>query len=446
MKKRVIICLSMVIVALAAIGVGVYFFLFNTPKNIFVKAVNNSINELIEDGKSTLLGNIDYKTLKVTTDTKVDATVSDQKYNVAVTGDFAFDKSNNKMSTALSILGNNQKILDLEALLENSKIYFKIPDLMKTFYFNDLGFDTSKTISKDDIKYLRELALKEFFDSLDNKDFIKSKEKLDLDGNVPTVKLSLELDEQKAKDISIRILEKIKSDEESMKILQKLNKDIKETNIDEALKTIKETKADGGESLIYTIYVAKGDRIVRHEFAPKSKSDSEANKYKVLIDSYKNSDGYKTRKLAAVEDGKDLATFEVKGTSKTDSVITINVAGMVSGEGTLVRKDNEESVSLAISMSGIKLGDIKASIVKDADKKFTCNLAINSNIPGTLNATISSSDKLSFDEALTPVDVTGSKDIKEMTQAEMQIIENTITQRIMKAFPTLVKTASNLNL
>ena len=133
MKKRVIICLSMVIVALAAIGVGVYFFLFNTPKNIFVKAVNNSINELIEDGKSTLLGNIDYKTLKVTTDTKVDATVSDQKYNVAVTGDFAFDKSNNKMSTALSILGNNQKILDLEALLENSKIYFKIPDLMKTF-------------------------------------------------------------------------------------------------------------------------------------------------------------------------------------------------------------------------------------------------------------------------------------------------------------------------
>ena len=85
-------------------------------------------------------------------------------------------------------------------------------------------------------------------------------------------------------------------------------------------------------------------------------------------------------------------------------------------------------------------------MVKDADKKFTATTAINANVPGTVTASITSTDKLSFDETLTFPDVSGSKDVNTMTEAEMQKIETTLYQRLMKAFPKLVSKVDGLSL
>lgn len=437
MKKRLAIILSILIVAFAAIGVGLYFY-FGSTKSVFTKAVTKSINELLDED-SSMLKDINYNTLSVNTKTDVNVVVDKDKYNASINGDVRYNKATNKIISDLSLLGNSKKIVDFTAVLDSSKLYIKIKDLMKQFYYLNVPVDSSSTAEEKDIKYVRELVQKSFFNELKEEDFTKSNEKITLDKEVSVKKISLKLDSKRINTIMKKVLEDIKKDKKAMSIIQKISKDITEESIDKSIKEIDEeiSKLDNKDYVLYTIYVSGSDNVVRHEFSINSSEQQIINDYKLIINNYDNNSGYKTRELLLNIKEKTFAKISSVGTSKTTSTLTI-ISDVINGSGTITRSDNEEIISLKLDMQGMDLGTITFSMKKVSDKEYSFNFNLDAKIL-TYSAKINSENKILLNAEITDVDVKNAKEYSTMTEAEQNKIMSTIMMNVAKAFPSLVQ-------
>ena len=433
-NKKLIIFLSIAIVALAGVGVGLYFY-FNSPKRIFVRSLTNTINEIREESENRLLYNLKYDTLKVTTKTTGSLSMNTEKYDIAVNGDFAYDKVAKKVNANLGILGNNQSIVDLNAALDNTKVYFQIKDLMKNFYFVDTGVDFFNTIDQKDLDYLLDIVKNTFFGELTDKDFTKSSEKVELDNTVSVTKLDLKLDEKRVKEIIEKVLESVKGDKKAISIIQKLSKDFKETDIDKAIESMKKVETSNKDYLLYSVYV-KGNNIVRHEFSSNLEG-SVANKYKLVINDYTNKSGYKNRDFIVMDNSKEVGRVAVKGTSKNKYELSIT-SDMVTASGTMIKDKEKESVDLSVSASGMQLGTLSYSVAKSSSTQYDFDMKIDFNVL-TYKLNLVSNNKLLLNEKVEALDVSNSKDSSTMTEQEQATIITAIYTRLAKAFPSLMK-------
>ena len=437
MKKRLAIVLSILIVAFAAIGVGLYFY-FGSTKSVFTKAVTKSINELLDDDSSMLKG-IDYNTLSVNTKTDVNVTLDKDKYSTSINGDVRYDKTINKIISELSLLGNNKKIVDFTAVFDNSKLYVKIKNLMKDFYYIDVPVDSSSKVEDKDVKYLRELIQKSFFNELKEEDFTKSNEKITLDKEVSVKKISLKLGSKRINTIIKKVLEDIKKDKKAMSIIQKISKDITEDSIDKSIKEIGEeiSKLDNKDYILYTIYVSGSDNAVRHEFSINNNEKQTINDYKLIVNVYDNNVGFKTKELFLNMKEKPLVKISSVGTSKNTSTLTIT-SDVITGEGTFTKSDSEESINLALNMQGMNVGTVSFSIKKASNKEYSVDFNVEAKLL-TYSAKIASKNKLLLNEQINDVDVKKAKEISTMPQAEQNKIMSTIIMNVAKAFPSLVQ-------
>ena len=439
MKKRLAIILSILVVAFAAIGVGLYFY-FGSTKAVFTKALTKSINEVFEDSPSMLRG-IKYDTLKVTTKNNIDVTLDKDKYSGSINGTIAYDKATKKIISDLGIVVNKEKILDFNTLFEGSKLYFKIKDLMNTYYYLDVPVDSTSTttIEENDIKYVKDLVQKSFFGSLKESDFTKSDEKITLDKEVSTKKISLKLTSKRVNEISKKVLEDIKSDKKAMSIIQKVDKELTGESITNYIKEIDDQagKLSEKDYLLYTIYIVDNDNIVRHEMSASSEEDSTINNYKLVINTYKNASGFKTREVLFNIMNKPFVKISMVGTSKDSSNITIT-SDVISGNGTYTKNSNEESISIKLTMQGMDIGTISMKLSKISNTEYSYSLNINAGLL-SYKAAITSENKILLNEKVTDIDVKNAKKVETMSQAEMNKIMTTIMMRVAKAFPSLMQ-------
>ena len=439
MKKRLAIILSILIVAIGAIGVGLYFY-FGSTKAVFTKALTKSINEVF-DGSPSMLKDMKYDTLKVTTKNSVDVVLDKDKYSGTVNGDIFYNKAAQKIISGLSVVGNKEKILDFNAVFEGSKLYVKIKDLMNAYYYLDTPVDSSSTTSvvKNDIKYVKDLVQKSFFGSLKESDFSKKDEKIKLDKEVNTKKISLKLTSKRVSEIAKKILEDIKSDKEAMGIIQKAIKDFTEESINKSIKEVSEmtTGVNDSDYVLYTIYVSGNDNIVRHELSTYSVKDKTINDYKLIVNVYENSNNFKTKELIVSIKDKPFAKISIVGTGNDTSIITIT-SDVISGNGTIIRSNNEESINLDLSMQDMNVGSIGMKLSKISTTEYNCNININAGLLG-YKAVIVSDNKILLNEKIDDVDVKNAKQLNTMTEAEQNKIMTTIMMRIAKAFPSLMK-------
>ena len=437
MKKRLAIILSILAVAFCAIGVGLYFY-FGSTKNVFTKAVTKSINEFLSSDSNMLKG-INYNTLKMTTKTGIDVELDKDKYSASIDGDITYNKATNKVIGDLSILGGNKKIMDLSTVLDSSKLYVKINDLMKNYYYLDVPFDSSSTIEEKDITYVRELIQKGFFNNLEEKDFTKVDENIVLDKEFKVKKISLKLDYNRVNSILKEILKDIKKDKKAMSIMQVVSKDITEDSIDKCIKELDDenSKVDQKDYILYAIYISGKDNVLRHEISLNSSEDKSLNDYKLIINSYTNNSGFKTRELVLNMSDKEFAKISIVGTSKNVSTLTIT-SDVISGSGTITNSDTENSISLKLNMQSMDIGTINMSLTKVSDKEYSYKFNVDAGLL-TYKVKVNSENKILLNENVTDIDVNNAKIISSMTKDEQNKIVSTIMTRIAKAFPKLIK-------
>ena len=437
MKKRLAVFLSVLIVAFAAIGVGLYFY-FGSTKSVFTKAVTKSINELL-DGNSNILKGIDYNTLSINTRTDVNVVLDKDKYSAFINGDVHYNKTTNKIISDLSLLANNEKIVSFTAVLDNSKLYVKLKDLMKNFYYLDVPLDSSVTTSEKDIKYVRELVQKSFFNELKEEDFAKDNEKITLDREVNVKKITLKLDAKRINTILKKILENIKKDKKAMSIIQKISKDLTEDSIDKAIKEIDEeiAKLSSNDYILYTIYVSDKDNIVRHEISMSDSENQVINDYKLIINIYDNNAGFKTKELLLNIKKNTFLKISSVENSKTTSTLTIT-SDVISGHGSITKNDSEENISLNLNMQGMDIGTISFSIKKVSNKEYSLIFNVDAKLL-TYSAKITSENKILLNEKITDVDVKNANDYKTMTEEELNTIMSSIMMNVATAFPSLMQ-------
>lgn len=428
-KKRMLIFISIALIAVFSVGVGLYLYL-SSSKVIFSKAMEKAIDSLFEE--KGLLDDLEYDTLKVNTNTNLALASGATNYSLTMNGNVGYNEENQKIYMDLNTNLNNQNLVDFQGMLEKDKFYFKIKDLMTKFYYIDIHLYTSDELKEEDLDHMVEILKDSFFDNLKDDDFSKSKQNLDLSGkSVSTTKLSLKLTEEKLYEMVTDFLNSVKNDKEAMATIQKIDSELTEEKIDEALDAISESKKDVDKNnyILYTIYVDKNKDILKQEISINDATDDSMKDMMLVINSYKDDNKYQNLEFVILSSNVEVINLSLKEVSKEEIKLEVNSA-LVKAEGTIKNNNTENSYNIVVTDTmGNKLGDIVYSLIKVDSKKFTYNLNIAFAIDD-VKANLVSNNTILLDEQLTDFDVTNSQSIDAMPESEQNTIMNEISKRL----------------
>lgn len=430
-NKKPFVILAVIILALA---VGLYFGytkLFST-KEVFKRTVNSGYKqfEKILDNFNEERNNNKSSYLKTETDIKVDLNsslidkntqnlineINKLKFNTEI----GIDYKNESLKGIVSTKYQNQDLLGVATYLSEEKLYIELKNLYDK-YIELSDFDFSKLMDKDkekginieDVKYFTSKTKDVFINSISNKDFEKSKEKIKLNGkDVKTTKVSLEMDSEKLVKIIKKSIKKLKNDKKYIKSLSNiLGKDEKEIkHLFDSVKTDEEDDIDNDIIIVFSAYT-KGIRneIVGYEFTIKEMDESN------------------TISFACLEDGK----INVKLTSE-DTTIELNITKKENG--------NKKTYTYELKSEIINFnGSYEINEKTNTDDKYEADikLTIRLNLTGmdvgsiTLNGKISENivDKLDMPK------FTNTISSNELNDVEILKIRNKLmTNRVVMSF------------
>ena len=182
---------------------------------------------------------------------------------------FIHDKDNKKLLVAVESNKQENKILDLKLLIENSTEYFFIDGQIGNYvnngnstYFENI---TSETTSKDNIIYVLEQISKSLKKNISNDNFRTIKEQIDINNQPKKLnKTSIEFDNKKLLDIEEKVLNDLKKDERSKNILIGYNSDFLKIKVDK-----KKVYLEKDEKLVINMYKNFFGKVEKYEFIKK---------------------------------------------------------------------------------------------------------------------------------------------------------------------------------
>ena len=423
----IIIC-SIVVVALAVGGFFAYkMFMGKNPVKVTsnaIRGLKDSIVDVKEDN-SEVSKIIDGGAFEIDSSIKVDLSqINGEKYtaNLLVQADtedetVKFDiKAKDKYST----------IIDLSALIEGAKAYFKFNDTMSNYYYAKLEdvtseMDIEKLPAIPDYKWekLIDYLADSFEGAFSNKDFEKEKEELTIGGkDVKVNKYTANVDEVKLKAIVDKFLDKVASDKDLMEVIATLT-ETDESEIKDAINQEKNTKVSecGEVSFDYSVYVTTSGKTIGFGFNIEG-VDFIIAEYNDVIS------------IQAVAEGMPI-TLEFEQKSDNHVVATLNAMGMITGK--LDIKSEEETIT--------KGKEYKETL----DIEFTLD-AMGEKISASVNAE-------STIKKISSVDTSAKKgaiSIDDMSETEASIfmsqVERSATYKFLDSiFGSKAKTPNAIN-
>ena len=287
--KNLIPLFTILIILISALILYVSYNVFfgMTPKQYYTNIINNIyekgkeitdkydnsryLNETsIIDGELTLDSNMpgfeEYKNYKL-------------NYN------FGIDYKNKKVQLGAGLADNSKTLIDLYTYIEKELLYLKSNTIFSDIIsFKDIVNITesddseNKEISSDDLNYILMKTKDSIINSLDDKDFTTSRDKIMISNKETNVKkISYILDKEKDKKILNNIVNTYKSDDRILDILSKASSSSKE----EIKKQFDNYKVEGSDyNVAFNIYVNK-NRIVKYEIY---NINDDSNKFELLVD------------------------------------------------------------------------------------------------------------------------------------------------------------------
>lgn len=399
-KKKIIIPIVIILILVVALFV-IYNFMINNSKNVFLRAVNTEYQKLDNKIDELLNNNIN----KVSTDKTISANYKFD-FEVNMNDDLILgtnydemleeinklnlemntiiDNKNKEFSYDINLKSENDSLLNVLAYGQKKNIYIELKDLFDKYIEvpieeYDAIFEGNETV--DDSRYIVKTVKDSFLNHLNEKDFIKTSTKTDINGKkVNTKKITYSLNEKKALTLTKTVLSELKENkkfiEKCASITGKDKEDIKET-IEDAINDLKDELeySDNSDETIELSVYTEGflNKVVKYEL--RFISDDE--KVTLTYSNYKNvtiievyhddeklltskttkeaKDTYQTKvsveSIEMVINSKITDTKNIHTYTLTEEESNIKIAGKLSTTNKEVKKNKEYNGNLKLTAS-----------------------------------------------------------------------------------------------
>ena len=354
-NKKIIIIISVIAIVLALVVAGVIYFL-NSPKVLFFNSVNKTYNQVVDeltDYKSDSLK--DYKNKAVDTTFNLKANLQTKSPEYKEMADFinklsidmqaGTDYKKKEFAYNIDLKSSNKTLINSSFYGTEKNMYIELKDLFSKYIKIDMSENYDEVFTEEmnkDLTTIVNTAKDTYLKQLDNKDFTKTKEEIDINGKkVKTTKLSLSIDSKRFKEINDNAIDELLLDDNFIKAVSNYS-GTEEKEVKDSLESTKDIKLDN-EKLIIDTYLDKKDPI----------------KYEL---SFKGESGTVTLSVVNYDDYFDL-------TVKQDDEISLSIT-----------KEKDKTF--------VNLGSVTMEINKESDNKY--NILIkqgSSEITGTLVTT-----------------------------------------------------------
>lgn len=425
---------TVIVLVVAAIGCLCFFgyrMVFgDNPVKITSKAIRG-LKESIKDAKDDSDGIYELisgdDAYEISSNTELSLPSGMGKYTIDML--LQADSKNKAGKLDLKAKQNKTEMMNLSAVLDSSKLYFKLADSMKNYYFVDIEKTLNEiTKSVADLESqidLEALALLQNYDftklldyaadaidgALSKDDFKKSKEEITVKGkDVKATKYTAKIDQKTLIKIAKEFAKKAKDDKDLVKLIATLA-DVKEKEVVQLFEKLIDTEPENVEDgyVLYSVYVSSLGKTLGYGFEIE-------NLGSVIIT---NKGDVTTISLKA----KDFfGSIEINEKDDDHVIITVNVMGMANAE--LDIKSDTDTVK------------------KNKEYKQTLDVKITVSVMGqSLNASIKNTSTI---KKIDEVDTTGIKNainIEKMSDYETKNFERELEK---SSFYQLIKGLSGM--
>lgn len=429
LKTTLIICL--IVISVAAIGVGIFFLFKPSDKKILTNHVETSFKNLKESSKEFMktLKSETFTTAKVKTNTTLNSGESKLEY----LGDI-YLSSDNRVYTNISIARDNIK-KEIEKYIDGNKEYTKIKGIIDNFYYEDLVTQIDSKFAEG-ISNQTEVVLDYLIDTIvnkiDQKEISTEKVKKTFDGvEYDTKKIRVSFTEKDAIEIVIDVLKKVKDNKELSELIAYAIKNYEELDglsIDSMISSLegKLSNFDNEKEFItYAIY-KYNDKIMSNEYSITLNSDGTSVTLKLAVNKYTNKNNFENLEVYLSVMGINVVEFTSKGQSANKSDLTFYVLNTIKAEGTYEKSGNNLSISLKANtpLDESSVFNVEISFKElEKDKKYSFNAKVTIGM-NSIETNISSENEIELGVEMPKVDVSGAKSIDEMTDEQREAYDN----------------------
>lgn len=282
-KKPII--LTIILIVLIAIA-GVFMYLSNNPKTIFIKTVDKTFN--------TLEKNITPKYDKTKGDLTIDLKGkynNQTSSNLKLNADYQIDTKENLFSADVNLNSNKENLLNIKLYGESDKTYLYAENILDKY----LELDTNISTQEDTKTVLKSLN-KAITKSIESEKFSGSKMQIEINKNmVKTYKSSFTLNKDNRETILDNIKDLLLKDENFIEAYSKMINKTKEEAKTEVINKISKIKTslENTEDLTINVYT-KGaiQEFAKLEIVQKTNNKTnimsltkiDTNKFEYVID------------------------------------------------------------------------------------------------------------------------------------------------------------------
>ncbi len=439
-KKLIGIILGSVL-GVMSLGLIIYgVFLLNSNKYIFSQALSKTFNnltssidtfdnnflikELNKVDKYKVSTNMDINISGIDSDDfdNADLSMIENINNLKLKGDIYKNKNAGYLDFSVTA---GEESLNLNALLQDDKFYFKVKDMMDEFNYINMPVSSDIEITSDDIKLLINHLKNSIPKKMQDSDFTKSKVALNIDNQkFNTTKISLTFNEKKLMNIIISFFEEISEDNKAIALLQKFNPDINKEMIQELISEIKQDDSTLSDDDLFTLsmYVNSSNNPLRTEIYIGSSNNPDSiisNSVSIVFDHYNNKSNHKINAIRCMVNDNSFIEYKEEYTTQTEANLNLTVnnfnqnTNLITVTGNKKVSNDSLSLILDVNVSGTKLGTIEYILnTVTKSKEYKMSLNINLSMEGP-EATIKMDNTFYLNEDFPNVDVSGAIEYKE---------------------------------
>ena len=429
-KNNKIIPICLIIALVLCITLAGFCFYNNTPKQIFVKTINKLYAKYDTIVNRDISFDITKNSIKYKGDLNLDTNIEGfeklKEDTFYING--GIDYKNKKAEGGILLKEGNTKLVDVMAYIVENRLYMTLGDdykgLIDAGEYNSKDLfkfenDKNDNFDKSDVNYVVKKYKDIIIDSIDEKDLVKEKTTIKLNGKDTKVnKISYEINKDNYEKVNKNIIDKTLEDKELIKKLAKLSNK-KENEIIDSLKEDKNNiKPITNEKMSIEIYT---NGFLNKNFVGINIKLDDKYKFNYLINKNNSQIEFTADNKMAINltvkentDEKVNVDYQVKyGKTNVSGNLTITIKetskNKYKGSINFTLEYDKYSVSMKMNYSvelGSKLTDIDTKKAVDADKASNdLNIAINnilnrlskSNIGNIINGLTGYSNNYYYD-------------------------------------------------
>lgn len=448
-KKKVNKILIILPIIIVAVLVGVYLY-FNNSKNIFTRTLNKGYKNFTDildkvnvstDKTIKTSGNVNFN-INVSDEYKnlIDQNILDEINKLELLFNSVVSYENKEFSVELNTKYDKNALFDVALYGQNSNLYIELKNLYNKYI--EIPVEEYDTLFEEyeleKIEYILNKVESSLLNNLDEKEFVKTKEKLDVESKkIEVNKIEYEFNEEKTFKLLVNTFKELKNDQKFIKYVSEISgleeKEITD-GIDSSIKELSSQTEFEDETFISIAIYTKG---LLNEYVGFEININNLGKMKI----YNNDDNiygdlYITGEKVAEITSKKQKENEYKTEIEIKDTANITIDSRITDKSINI---DYEIVTEEMSLDGT----LNEKITKEENKttndsKYNMNIKVEDEVVATININSNIKEELT-DEPFTNILSKGKINYENMTEEDM----NSIAEKLLSN-ETIVSFINNI--